>query len=272
MKSKISLLLLFSLFVSFSSLPAQSDNYYFELKGELTDPDLPSVILLSYSGVNGEVADSVIIRNNGKFRFEGKISRPQSASLTMRPPDAGPPKTMEEFQNRDIQEFYIDGGEITVEGTGQIATAEIKGGPAQNDFSKLREKLNPLEELMKPYSEKMQKYMEEDDKEAQDELFPLLHAMALAKTKVTDYFIFENPDSWVSLDLVLRKSAMFENAGTVAPFFGSLSKELRETKAGKQIASRLSVAKKTGIGKDAPDFTLPDTKGNKVSLSDFQGQ
>jgi peroxiredoxin len=51
-----------------------------------------------------------------------------------------------------------------------------------------------------------------------------------------------------------------------------LGDEVKETVKGKAFGKRINEAKSTAIGKIAPEFSLKDTEGNKVTLSSFKGK
>jgi peroxiredoxin len=72
---------------------------------------------------------------------------------------------------------------------------------------------------------------------------------------------------------VFRQFAGYDiNADIAEPVFLSLAEKLRNGPAGKEMAERIEVAKKTGVGRMAMDFTQNDTLGNPVSLSSFKGK
>ena len=62
------------------------------------------------------------------------------------------------------------------------------------------------------------------------------------------------------------------NADEVEPLFLKLPAIVRSTVKGKEMADKIDIAKKTGIGREAMNFTQNDTAGVPVSLSSFRGK
>ncbi|MBS1564580.1 MAG: TlpA family protein disulfide reductase, partial [Bacteroidetes bacterium] len=58
----------------------------------------------------------------------------------------------------------------------------------------------------------------------------------------------------------------------VEPVFSKLPASTRNTPGGKAMQEKINIAKKTGIGQLAMDFTQNDTSGNPVTLSSLRGK
>jgi peroxiredoxin len=56
------------------------------------------------------------------------------------------------------------------------------------------------------------------------------------------------------------------------PLFAMLPGEVRQWPSAVQLKERLETAKRTAVGKTAPDFSQPDTTGKRISLSSFKGK
>lgn len=83
-------------------------------------------------------------------------------------------------------------------------------------------------------------------------------------------FIQANPAAFASVFL-LNNYATNMDLNELENLYTSLSPKYKNTKSGKSIASVIEARKITAIGKIAPGFSLPDTSGNIVNLSDFRG-
>ena len=88
--------------------------------------------------------------------------------------------------------------------------------------------------------------------------------------KAEEDFIRVNPDSYVSLGLLDRRSVIIKES--FDPLYSSLSNDMKNTKPGKEMGEKLLIARKTGIGKPAIDFTQNNTEGKPVSLSSLAGK
>ncbi|WP_315820482.1 TlpA disulfide reductase family protein [Paraflavitalea speifideaquila] len=90
--------------------------------------------------------------------------------------------------------------------------------------------------------------------------------------KVYGSYVKANPQSPIAFYAFQQFAGYDINAGKVEPVFKGLPKDVRESKAGKDMAERIEIAKKTGIGRVAMDFTQNDTLGIPVKLSSFKGK
>ena len=85
-------------------------------------------------------------------------------------------------------------------------------------------------------------------------------------------FILSNPSSQVGPYMVMRNFAWSLDSGGLQGLLSALSNDLTGTLYVDQMLDLLSRKLMVEVGQMAPDFTLEDTSGNKVSLSDFKGK
>ncbi|NML23335.1 AhpC/TSA family protein [Pseudoflavitalea sp. G-6-1-2] len=261
MKQKLVMLSLCA--AAFSQLHAQEK---FTIKGKMAGWKGNTKIFLEYRDGGDGTKDSTIARN-GVFELKGSVANPTRATLLAAPMKDDGPMTIEKYMNRDLQEFFLEKGTITVKGA-KIKKAIITGGSTQKDLALLQQQLKPLEDKMRPLSEKMQKLKTEKER---DELFPQLRAIRLEMNKVEEKFYEDHPDSYVSLDMLESRSAMID-VETFEPQFNHLSDRLRSSAAGKELAERLSIARKSAVGRTAADFTQNNTEGKPFTLSSLRGK
>lgn len=242
----------------------------FSIKGNLSGAKDGQKVMLNYGSGKKVLKDSAIIRN-GSFLLKGLVEDAVKAKIILKDlkEDKGP-MTMEKMMAMDEQEFFLENKSFSLTGA-NIKTAVIKGGAAQADYLVLKSQLKPFEDKMKPLSEKMGQYFREKNDKARDELFPQLRAIRVEMNKVEDNFIYQHPDSYVSLDLVSGRSGVIDPK-KFEPFFSALSPRLRNSEKGKDLAARLKAAKKIDIGKPAMNFVQNNTEGKPVSLSSLKGK
>lgn len=86
------------------------------------------------------------------------------------------------------------------------------------------------------------------------------------------HFVRTHPNSPVSIYILQHDRENYPDYDKLAPYFDALSPELKNTTFGKQYAAMLASLQRTRLGIQAPDFTLEDPNGKKVSMSSFRGK
>jgi peroxiredoxin len=102
-----------------------------------------------------------------------------------------------------------------------------------------------------------------------DEEYDKVDAEMKAKQKE---FVLANLNSPIVMYAFSNFAGYSINADEVEPLFLKLPTIVRSTVKGKEMADKIDIAKKTGIGREAMNFTQNDTAGVPVSLSSFRGK
>jgi peroxiredoxin len=210
---------------------------------------------------------------NGKYNFTGSLGDPLMASLRVKYQEDPNAKTIRAVSyNRDIKQLFLENAKISVVSTDSFANAAIKGSKAHAEFvgweAMLKEENKVSGELNKQYNE-FYKQKNQPGMDSLDAEFDKLTAIKNVKNKK---YLSENPTSPIAM-FIFRQFVGYDiNADEAEPVFLSLSEKLRSGPAGKEMAEKIEIAKKTGVGRMAMDFTQNDTLGNPVSLSSFKGK
>ncbi|MGZ3846016.1 MAG: peroxiredoxin family protein, partial [Flavisolibacter sp.] len=85
-------------------------------------------------------------------------------------------------------------------------------------------------------------------------------------------FVKKHPNSSVALFAVKQYAGWDIDASKVEPLFNSLPASVKSLPSARALKDRIDIARKTGIGNYAMDFTQSDTLGKPVSLSSFKGK
>jgi peroxiredoxin len=258
-KILILLILIFPL-----SLLAQNAGYI--LKGKIAQVDAPAKVYLSSEKRPGAITDSAMLQN-GQFELKGTITDPYPVRLVL------------SYANSDKREyltnFYLEPGVISINSTGSFKNADIKGSKVNADNEKLKKTLRLNEQKLQTYLSEWrsahpgQKEMDSTDRA---EYSLRLNENKKASRQIYLDFIKENPNSFISLDVIKYIGGPIPNYPEIAPLFNSLSPDIKNTVTGKEHAQFLATANATAIGKMAPEFTLNDPDGKPVKLSDFKGK
>jgi len=245
----------------------------FTIKGDVSKVKLPvAKVYLSYYADGKSTTDSSDVVN-GKYNFTGSLGDPLMASLRVKYQEDPNAKTIRAVSyNRDIKQLFLENAKISVVSTDSFANAAIKGSKAHAEFvgweAMLKEENKVSGELNKQYNE-FYKQKNQPGMDSLDAEFDKLTAIKNVKNKK---FLSENPASPIAI-FIFRQFVGYDiNADEAEPVFLSLSEKLRSGPAGKEMAEKIEIAKKTGVGRMAMDFTQNDTLGNPVSLSSFKGK
>jgi peroxiredoxin len=90
--------------------------------------------------------------------------------------------------------------------------------------------------------------------------------------KVYGEFVKAHPESPLALYALKQFAGYAIDADKVEPLFNALSAKNKGYPSAVSFQQELEIAKTTGIGKMAPDFTQNDTLGKPVSLSSLRGR
>ena len=245
----------------------------FTIKGDVSKVKLPvTKVYLSYYADGKTTNDSSDVVD-GKYSFTGSLGDPLIANLRAKYQEDPNAKSMRAISyNRDIKQIFIENAKISVSSVDSFANATIKGSKSHAEFVKWEDLMKPENqkagELNKQYSE-LYKKKDQAGMDKLEEEFDKLTALKNVKNK---QYLSENPNSPIAM-FIFRQYAGYDiNADEAEPVFLSLSEKLRSGPAGKEMAEKIEIAKKTGIGRMAMDFTQNDTLGNPVSLSSFKGK
>lgn len=88
-------------------------------------------------------------------------------------------------------------------------------------------------------------------------------------------FARRNPNSLLALKLIrtrLPRQEGMEFYETYESVFQNFSDEVKASEEAKEMAEKLSYFKQSKIGSIAPEFTVKDSNGKQLSLSDFKGK
>lgn len=224
----------------------------FEIRGTISNPDAEGgVVLVNYHDGTKLRYDTTRV-HNGEFRISGNVVQAVKTLLLIEHPIAS--HQADKKKKTDTQLFFLESGVTEVRGH-DVGSAVITGGAAQAAYTDLQNRLQQIGWSVAAT---------QPDRDLQ-----------FKKDSVELSFMADYPDSEVSFWLMEQMATPNFLAGRheeVEQVYNRLSARWRATDKGQRTAQRLEAAKELGIGKPAIEFTLTDTLGNPVSLSDFRGQ
>ena len=249
------------------SVFAQSES--FTVKGTVGKLNSPSKVYLSYRQNKTVITDSASIKN-GMFELKGQVSNPVKAKLVL--DHAG--KGLQSLRTPDFVELYLEKGVVSLTSKDSVYNAVVVGSVVNDDNRKLTEKLAAAKNKMKVM---MAEYYAAPDekkksKEFQDETEKRYNAITKEIQEIESAFIRDNPNSYVSLDIIKNTGGSIPNVEVLDSLFKSLTETIRNSSAGKEFSERIDKLKLVAVGAIAPDFTQMTPENQPVKLSDFKGK
>jgi peroxiredoxin len=249
---------------AFTSSDAQKAN----ITGTIHLPEPVHTIYLSYIAGGQRVTDSSKVANN-EFHFAEKVAEPTLAVLSVRlSPAAG-----EERPRIERTELFMEPGNMHISIKDSMELAKITGSKSQKAFESLQKAEKPYNEKEEALSKKYMEYRAAKDTAAMKNLEDEFDRLSKEENeKVYHHYLIQNPNSPVALYALNQYAGYDMDAKKVEPLFKKLPAATRNLPSGIAFKKRIEVAKKTGVGAYAINFTQNDTLDKPVSLSDFKGK
>jgi peroxiredoxin len=263
--------ILFALFV-LTTTGVQAQQQYL-IKGDVSKIKEPiDKVYLSYYADGKSTQDSSKVIN-GKYEFKGMVSDPVMGNLRASYASDTSSKTKRMISyKRDVAGIFIENSKININNVDSFSNVTIKGSKAHAEYLKLKDVTKDvtakMELLNKEYSELYKKKDEAGMKRVDDEFEKVDAEM---KVKYKEY-LKVNTSSPIGIYAFKQYAGYDINADDAEPIFLALSESIRNSAGGKEMTEKIEIAKKTGVGKMAMEFTQNDTLGNPVSLSSFRGK
>ncbi|MFD1771302.1 redoxin domain-containing protein [Sphingobacterium suaedae] len=248
---------------------AQED---FTLNGKIGQTQAGAKIFIQYRDNGQSAIDSVTV-DNGVFKYQGSVAQPTQAMLFLSADGKNMSQLRDSGERPPMNSVYLAKGVIHFEGA-DFESASGRGNAVNDDFAKYKAS---LKEVNDGFAALDAEYQAAPDDKKQDEAFigslqTKAEAIYEKQSALNESFVKENPNSYVALT-VLNELASPENVTSFAKSaFDGLAANLKSTPLGKELATKIAGMEKLATGALAPDFTLPDTAGNNLSLSSLRGK
>jgi peroxiredoxin len=242
----------------------------FVLKGDISKVTSDPIewVYIMYA-VNGQYLTDSVRAKEGAYRFSGNITEATQARLRVKY------KTLVQVFNRkrDAAIVFLQPGNITVTSVDSFANITVTGSNADIEYRKLELQAksfnDKLDDLYRQVSEAKKNNNTTALKELEEEIDQTDEE---ANEKVYGLYVKQHPTSPLAL-YALRNWAGYDiDAAKTEPVFMALPAATRNSPGGKEMFDKIEIAKKSGIGRQALNFTQPDTSGTPVSLASFRGK
>ena len=230
-------------------------------------------VFISYLKDGVRVKDSSVV-TNGKFSFKGNFAEPVKTIMYVKYASAFPASKQIDYGRDAVSLFIVPGAEVIVNCLkDSFALAQIKGGVQNAELKKIEAEEKKYDDKINPIYEAYAAARKDKNKPLADSLEHQIDALDSTKTEnVYGSYVKQHPSGPIAI-FVLQDYAGYQiDADKIEPLFNKLPSEQKNYSVGKTLKSKIDIAKLTGIGKQAPEFSQTDTLGNEVSLSSFKGK
>lgn len=254
---------------------AQDGGKTFKLSGKVRNlPDSVKAewIYLNYRS-NGESKSDSVQPKNGKYAFTGKISEPVLARLRIKFAETQPGKRPALNYRRDLASVYLEAGKQKIVSTDSFSSVKVSSSKAHAEYAKLNDQTKPYNDKLEPLYTKYNEFAKAKDKANQDKTEEEINAVDKEiKENVYASYLKSNPSSPLAVYALQQYAGWDIDADKVEPLYNTLSDAAKNYPSAVTFKESLDIAKKTGIGKTAMDFTQNDTLDIPVTLSSFRGK
>lgn len=232
----------------------------FVINGNINGLDKGTMMLV-YPASGKIIADSTAIEN-GAFHFKGSVNAPVSADLYVK-----------EWRNQSLN-FYLENSAIHIAlNRDSIGSSKVTGSLSNVDYDSVKALMAPYYECLsslrilsnfasKQHLDSVSAYVDK----IYDEL------PRAQRKRITDYAL-SHPGSYA---ITNRLFINFTNDQTELPLlkevYDNFSASVKKSEGGKSIAALMKRMERVQVGNKAPDFSLPNERGEKVQLSSFKGK
>ncbi|MCK5824591.1 MAG: redoxin domain-containing protein [Ichthyobacteriaceae bacterium] len=177
------------------------------------------------------------------------------------------------MSNKNIfVKMYVDNSDITLLGTiDSIDDVKIMGSESNDLYYGLMQEYKIIEKESRDIL--IDKSIAEMDEE-EELAIKLDKKLFKSENRKSDLFLNfakNNKSSQLSV-WALFQILEFKDYKEIKPVFDNLNSDIKQTKLGQEFNATITEIGKTAIGSSAPQFILPNLKGEKVSLSSFKNK
>lgn len=253
---KISLLAFLAILFITACNSGQNKNE-FTIKVDLDGLAPESTLVLQQRTEDGlEVVDTAVMVENSLV-FNGSLEQAKLLYITS---DAF----------RGAFPIFTEAAKISIVGhIDSLAKAVVTGSSAHDFFAQTNNKLAELDKVWQDYYFGPYRAMSKEDQDLNESKMNKLYDSAQilkAEFLATELLANGNQPATASITLNNIDAIEIEDAQAI---YDGLAPEILETADAKALADRISIIKRTSIGQALIDFTMNDTLGNPITLSEY---
>ena len=230
----------------------------YKIQGSIEGLDNQNIYLQGPTDEGYQTIDSVK-SENGDFVFSGEIDVPTRHKIA--------------FDNLDAEiSLFTEASEIQIEGKiDSLKKTTVKGSETQKIFEKYQKRFNQLKEQQKDIYYKYQEAKKQGNKDGAKLYENQYRKLDSIRNSYSENFIEKHPSSVVSAYIANRIAYNYD-LEKLKKTVNKFDPSIEPSYFVQRLKDQIDKLESTQVGKKAPDFTMENTEGEPVSLSDFRGQ
>ena len=257
----------------------QSPAKTLSIKGSFKNlqPGTPEWVYLLHRVDDKFVTDSAKVEN-GRYQFSIKTQEPDLLRLRVKYPrvknnDGTSEKSIAFSSGRDMIAVFAGSGKVQLVSVDSFSNVKVKGSSIHQEYAKMDAQLKEYDKISKPYFDKYTAARLKKDNSLMEEIEKSIDSLdEIKKEAVYGNILRNTPSSPLALYALKTYAGWDIDADKLEPLFLSLPESARNYPSAIAFKEQLETAKKTGIGRIAPEFTQNDTLDQPVSLSSLRGK
>jgi peroxiredoxin len=228
------------------------------ISGNIEGLESEQLFLMEREGRDFLILDTLKVEN-GTFYYERVMPQPKAYYIGT---TAGKP----------FSDFFLEKGDISITGNSEeLRDIQITGTINNDLYTAYKSKDNELNKRYYSLYSELKQAREDDNQQRVSELDEEMNTIDEEMTAQTKAFVRENSTQVVSPYLMWRTAYMF-TLEELIPVYKSYSESLKASEYAGYIKERIDLLSKVAVGERYIDFSMEDTRGNVVSLSEMMGK
>ncbi len=249
--------------VFFSCKQTNKTEGTYTITGKLAGTIKGDAIVLQKLLMNAK-ADTAFVDKDGNFNFKGQLSEPTAAAIF----------TTEALQQDLIPlTLFIEAGNTTVSGDkSAMNLAQVIGGKSNEDLQKFEDVMQGYYKKMKPLGDSMRLLYDAKKMDAVQNLQRQYLQLQQQQKNEIIKLAKAYPKSYASAFFMYQFNSYNADLNAVETAYNNLDVTMQQSFFGTKLKGVADALKATGVGGQAPDFTLQTPDNKSVALSSLKGK